>query len=317
MAMNSNRPLPPNRRFRPAQSLEEASSASVQETAADVSPGEAPAAVKRVSSRPRVSARPPSKGLSPTLRKVLDQARSALGIVVVIAASIAVAWGIRHHVMSSPRFGVKTIRVEGTAKRTPEQVAALAGVESGKNIFRIDMEAAKLRILQDPWIEKATVTRKLPSTITIEVTEREAAAAVTIGSDVYLCTHEGELFKKIEPGDPGNLILISGPLAEQITKDRASVVKRVRGALDLLAQYERKGPNKRLPIQEIHLLPDGTARMTVGKEAVTLELGRQPYGNKITKAARVLDEVARRNAEPSVVFLDNDAHPDRVVVRMR
>jgi cell division protein FtsQ len=240
-----------------------------------------------------------------------------MGIVLVIAASIAVAWGIRHHVMNSPRFGVKTIRVEGTVKRTPEQIAALAGVESGKNIFRIDLEAAGLRIQQDAWIDKANVTRRLPSTITIEVTEREAAAAVTVGSDVYLCTHEGELFKKIEPGDPSNLVVITGIMPEEVSKDRASVVKRVRGALDLLGQYERRGPNKRLPVQEIHLVSDGTTRMTIGKDAVTLELGRYPYGNKIIKAARVLDEVAHRNAEPSVVFLDNDAHPERVVVRMR
>jgi cell division protein FtsQ len=30
-----------------------------------------------------------------------------------------------------------------------------------------------------------------------------------------------------------------------------------------------------------------------------------------------LNELARRKANASVVFLDNDAHPERVVVRMR
>jgi cell division protein FtsQ len=240
-----------------------------------------------------------------------------VGMVVVVATSIAVAWGIRQHVMTSPRFAVRTVRVEGTVKRNSEQIAASGGLQVGKNIFTIDLESARVRILQDAWIEKATVRRKLPSTITVEVSERDASAAVVVGSELYLCTHDGELFKRVEPGDPTNLVVISGLTADQVANDRPGSVRRIRTALDLMMDYEQRGPSKRLPPEEINLGEDGTIRIMVGKEAVTLELGHAPYRQKVLRAARVLEEVDRRHAQPSVVFLDNEAHPERVVVRMR
>lgn len=270
----------------------------------------APGRVKRA--RSKEAAKPATR---PT--ELWAHLRFAAGIVVVIATSIGVAWGIRHHVMSSPRFAVRTIRVEGTTKRSPEQLAAASGILIGPNIFGLDLESARLRILQDPWIEKAAVKRKLPSTVVIEVAEREAAGVVVVGSDLYLCTHDGEIFKRVEPGDPSGVVVITGLRPEQLALDRGAAVRRVRSALDLLAEYERRGPAKRLPVEEIHLGEEGTISMIVGKEPVVLELGQAPYRQKIQRAARVLEEVERRHASPGVVFLDNEGHPDRVVVRMR
>ena len=80
---------------------------------------------------------------------------------------------------------------------------------------------------------------------------------------------------------------------------------------------ERGGPARRHPAQEIHIADDGSLRMSVGKSAVTLEMGQGPYRRKVRRAARVLREARRQKAEPDILFLDNVAHPERVVVRMR
>ncbi|MBI5535290.1 MAG: FtsQ-type POTRA domain-containing protein [Deltaproteobacteria bacterium] len=279
-------------------------------------PEDAPIAAPDRNARKPASKPKAQRGPS-VLSAIVRRAQPIVGLLVVVAASIAVAWGIRHHVMTSPRFAVRTVRVEGTVKRSSEQIAAAAGLKIGNNIFSIDLESARVRILQDPWIEKAMVRRKLPSTITVEVTEREASAAVVVGTEIYLCTHDGELFKTIEPGDPSNLVVITGLTSEQVSDDRPGSVKRIRAALDLMMDYEQRGPSKRLALEEINLAQDGTVRLVVGKEAVTLEMGQSPFRQKILRAAQVLQEVDRRHAQPSVVFLDNDAHPERVVVRMR
>ena len=115
--------------------------------------------------------------------------------------------------------------------------------------------------------------RRLPSSLTVEVTEREAAAAVTVGSDLYLCTHEGELFKRLEAGDPSALSVITGLTADQLAQDRPAAIRRVRDALDLAADYERRGPSKRLPVRRSISEDDGTVRMLVGREGVLLSLG--------------------------------------------
>jgi cell division protein FtsQ len=82
-------------------------------------------------------------------------------------------------------------------------------------------------------------------------------------------------------------------------------------------EAERTGIAKRYPLQEMHLEKDGSLVVTIGREAIALSLGQPPYRDKMEEASRILNELARRKANASVVFLDNDAHPERVVVRMR
>ncbi|MFO0759718.1 MAG: FtsQ-type POTRA domain-containing protein [Byssovorax sp.] len=264
---------------------------------------------------------PPGKKKAPTLRerggKALRAAQLALGVVVVIAASVAVAWGARRYVMSSPRFAIRTVLVDGEKKRSATAVASLAGVEVGKNIFALDLALAGQMVKQDPWIERAEVTRKLPSTVTISVIEREASAVAVIGEDLYLATRDGEIFKKLGEDDPSDLPLVTGLAADQVVRDRPGVVLAIKRVLDVAADLDRVGVAKRYTLQELHLEKDGSLVVTIGKEGIFLHLGQPPYRDKIEQANRVLFEVARRKAQPQVIFLDNDAHPERVVVRMR
>lgn len=239
------------------------------------------------------------------------------GAAVVVAASIGVAWGARRYVTTSPRFAVRTVLVEGERRRSANAVADAAGVAVGKNIFALDLNRAGQLLTQDPWIERATVTRKLPSTISISVVEREAYAAAVISGELYLATRDGDLFKKLGEDDPSDLPVVTGVTAEQVARDRAGVVLAVKRVLDVVEDFERTGIAKRYPVEELHLEKDGLLTVTIGKEAIALHLGAPPYRDKIEQAARVLNEVARRKANAQVIFLDNDAHPERVVVRMR
>ncbi|HLM75746.1 MAG TPA: FtsQ-type POTRA domain-containing protein [Polyangiaceae bacterium] len=249
--------------------------------------------------------------------KITRTLQLIFGAAVVIIASVAVAWGARRYIMSSPRFAIRTVLVEGASRRTAEQIASAGGVAVGANIFALDPEAVSIAITTDPWIERAAVVRKLPSTIQITVAEREARAAAAIGGDLYLATRDGELFKRFAPADPEDLPIVTGILPEQVARDRAGVVLAVKRALDVLEELERTGIAKRYPVQELHLEKDGSLVITIGKEAIALHLGHPPFRAKIEQGSRVLQEIGKRKANASVIFLDNDAHPERVVVRMR
>lgn len=262
------------------------------------------------------SVRPPAAPRKPKSR-FWATVQLLAGIVVVLSASIAVAWGARRYITTSPRFSLRTVTVAGTQRRTAEHVATLAGAAIGKNVFSVDPAAAEAGILADPWIEKAKVVRTLPGTIEIVIAEREAHALASIGDDLYLVTRDGDLFKKADGDDPIDLPVITGTLPQQITRDRAGVVLANKRLLDVADDLAKVGVARRYPIQELHTNKDGSLVVTIGKEAILLHFGHPPYREKIEQAARVLNEVARRKAGASVVFLDNDAHPERVVVRMK
>jgi cell division protein FtsQ len=243
--------------------------------------------------------------------------RLAAGVVVTVAAALACVWGLLNYTRTSPRFAVRSIDVHGMSRRSPEDIARLAGITMGQNVFLTDLEAARTAILNDPWIEQASLRRKLPAAIWVEVVEREAAALVAIGPDLYLATRQGEPFKKPEPGDPYDLPVVTGIRTDDVVKDRSATIGAIKRALDLVADYDHLGPSKSLPVQEAHIEDDGGLILSVGKDVIQLHMGKGPFRQGLDQAIRVLAELANRRAQAAVVFLDNDAHPERVVVRMR
>jgi cell division protein FtsQ len=230
---------------------------------------------------------------------------------------VAVAWGARRYVMTSPRFAIRTVLIDGEKKRSASQVASSAGVEVGKNIFALDLAHAGQLVTQDPWIEKAFVTRKLPSTVTITVVEREAYASAVIGGDLYLATRDGELFKKLGEDDPSDLPLVTGLAPDQVVRDRPGLVLTVKRVLDVADDLERSG------VASATRSRSCTSRRTArwwspsARTPSPCIFGQPPYRDKIEQASRVLERGRARKAQPSVIFLDNEAHPERVVVRMR
>ena len=84
-----------------------------------------------------------------------------------------------------------------------------------------------------------------------------------------------------------------------------------------IRQYERLGMAKVHPAEEVNLAASGYTVLTVGQKGIALELGRAPFARKLAMAAEVVGELAAKGRTPGLVFLDNEAHPERVVVRMR
>jgi cell division protein FtsQ len=268
-----------------------------------------------LSQEPLPAPRTPSKRVRPPSR-ILAALRTTLGIVLVVSAALGVAWAARRHVMTSPRFAVTEIDVVGHERRTAEAIAAESGVTAGLNVFSLDLDGARARILADPWISQATLARRLPGTILIQVTERKPAALVAL-RDTYLATAEGEPFKKLEPGDPIDLPLVTGLRQEALDDDREGTMRTIRRAIDLAAEYEHGALARRAPLEEVHVDADGTFAVVVGRGALELVLGGPPFRRKLDQAARVVAELDKRGAKADSIMLDNDSRPERVVVRMR
>lgn len=235
--------------------------------------------------------------------------------VLVIVAGGAGAVGARRYVTSSPRFGLKELKIEGARRLSPQQIQALAGLQIGQNVVDLDLDALRARIEKNPWVERAQVARRLPASLTIEIVEHEAAAFVTLPTGTFLATPGGALFKRVEPGDPDDLPIVTGIAPDDASGDREATAQLVKRALELSAEIERVGLFGGR-VEELHVENDGGLSAVVGKRAVRLVFGRAPYRAKVRLGARIEAELGRRGARPTVLFLDDDSHPDRIVVRL-
>ncbi len=280
-----------------------------------MTPGNRRVKPPRVSREAADAATPSPAGAPPG--RLLAGLRTALGVALVVGASIGVGWAARRHVLTSPRFAIVEIEVVGNERRAAEAIVGESGVTAGTNVFAADLDAARAKVLADPWIAESTLARRLPGTILIRVTERKAAALVALG-DTLLCTPDGEPFKKLEPTDPADLPIVTGLTPEGLAADREGAKRTIRRAIDLAAEYEHGTlARMRAPLEEVHVGVDGSFTLVVGRAAMQIVLGAPPFRHKLDQAARVVAELDRRGAKAEAIMLDNETRPDRVVVRMR
>jgi cell division protein FtsQ len=293
-------------------------------------PGSVPPDVMEVARGAREAAPAAPRSPDPPQAKrrahpMLAPLRTAAGFVLVAAVSLAVAWGSRRYLMTSPRFSLEHVEMSGHRGGAAEQVVetrkdallARAGIVMGENVFSIDLDAARRKMLGDPYVKNATLARRLPDSIVVSIEERVPAATVALGSETFLVTRDGEAFKRLEVGDPADLPVITGLRPELAENDRQAFADSVRRALDVAVDYQQSSLAAKMPLQEIHFQPGEGISLSVGSPVVSLVLGGPPYRKKLDRAARVAFELERRGQKPDSILLDNDARPERVVARVR
>ena len=118
-------------------------------------------------------------------RRAERRRRAALFVLLVILALGAV-FALGWYVTT-----VKTIKVIGLTSQTEDRIITRSGLYTGKNIFTYDLYKAKKNIESDPYIRCESISRSLPSTLLITVSERKEFAAVQSGASFCVIDREG------------------------------------------------------------------------------------------------------------------------------
>ncbi|MCF0140919.1 MAG: FtsQ-type POTRA domain-containing protein [Mogibacterium sp.] len=112
-------------------------------------------------------------------------------------------------------FVVDTIEVQGNSFFTAEEVINMAHATPGSNlIYHPDKKSIVNYLKENPYIEDAKVSRKLPSTLVITVKEREQKGAI-LYDDSYLIVNEQGIRLRKTQTQP-KITLISGIKVKKI-----------------------------------------------------------------------------------------------------
>jgi cell division protein FtsQ len=239
-----------------------------------------------------------------------------LTAITAVAVLVAVLGLLERHLKTSKSFAIEQVDVTGNEQLTHAQVLKAARLEVGQNVFAVGPELARKNLLAEPWIESATVRRRLPGRFTIEVRERHAVALLASGP-LQLVSDEGVAFKPLEQNDPSDLPVISGLDPNLRTQDEQALSSALLDAVALLHAYQDAGLARREPISEIHVENDRSLSLFVGSDAMYVRLGKPPFRQKLERMREVLARLAKDKARAAYVYLDNQRRQDRVTARLR
>lgn len=251
-----------------------------------------------------------------TVKRAARFAGRALLMVAVTGATVFSGFAAYRHATTSDYFAVVEFEVVGLRRLTRDEMLGAAGLVSGTNVFKIDIEKSRMALVAHPWIGEAAVRRKLPRTVEITVVERRAVA--TILFDVpYLVDDSGEVFKRWVRGDPAPAPMLTGFSRGQFISDPDAVEEAIRDGIDLARRYRSTGLERTAPLGEICYEESGAISLTLGGEQVYVKFGRGPYRVKLKRLATLMGQLRRDGHQPAVIFLDNDVRPDRVTVKLK
>lgn len=263
---------------------------------------------------PTLVPRPPRASLSSQLKAALARWRRVLLLAGVAVVFGGAAYGGHYYVTHSRHFAVRAVRVTPTAHVTAEALIARAAVPPGVNLFAVDRDEVARAVAQEPWVARAHVRRELPSTLVLEVVERQAACTVALGA-LYLADADGAVFKRASADEAAALLVVTG-------LDRDGYVaepERARAAIKqgLAAVTAWRAGGAREPIGEAHV--DRTAGVTLYTDGgVGVRVG--VVDDTLTDRLRRFDAVAaalqRTGESARLVYVDNRARPDRVTVKL-
>ena len=127
---------------------------------------------------------------------------------------LLVLLGLFVYLMLSPIFNIKNINVEGNSKISTEQIISISGIKKDVNMFKISNRYTKNAIKQNPYIDKVEIKRKIPDTISIVVTERQASFMLEHGSSFAYIDSQGYILE-ISAETLENKIKINGYKTEE------------------------------------------------------------------------------------------------------
>lgn len=96
---------------------------------------------------------------------------------------------------SSSLFSIKTIEVSGNVKLSDEKIISLSSLELYTNIFNFKKSNIVQNLKENAYIESVKVSRKYPSTVNIEVEEREAKYMLQFADSYVYINNQGYMLE--------------------------------------------------------------------------------------------------------------------------
>lgn len=224
-------------------------------------------------------------------------------IFIIIVLMLSMFWFRENNL-----FVFNRVKVINNNLLSDEEIIELADLKFSQEIFDVDTDAIKKRLITHPLIKNVSISRQLPSAIKIKVEEQDLIATVP-GSKLHVLNSEGNIVETDRMNALYDLPIITGiafkldSLSNTLMYKMTMILKAVR--LSNFRLYQ--------DISEIHYDKRYGIILYLRKKAVPIIFGFNEYSRKIIYLSTIYDYLQKKN-ELSIVKTIDVRFKDQVVV---
>ncbi|MEM6908659.1 MAG: FtsQ-type POTRA domain-containing protein [Pseudomonadota bacterium] len=188
---------------------------------------------------------------------------AAAALVLVIANLAGVPALARAELASAAAdagFEVRHVRVTGTKRMDERAVYARALAQRSRAMPDVEIEKLREELLELPWVQDARVSLQLPSTLAIDIVEREAHAVLEMPDRLMLIDRTGRALEPITRDAAKGRLMISGPGSDRQVEqlDRLLAVAPALGPQIVAAEWVgNRRWNVTFRTEQVLALPEG------------------------------------------------------------
>ncbi len=117
---------------------------------------------------------------------------------------------------SAAGFAVEDVKVSGNLQTSEIEVFQLLGLDGATSLIALDVNAARKKLTELPWVEDVEVRKVYPKTIEVRLKERQAFGIWQHGSELSLIEKSGSVIAPLRDNKYAGL-----PLSSVVTPKRA------------------------------------------------------------------------------------------------
>lgn len=159
-----------------------------------------------------------------------ERARSNLGRLVRLLVWLALVAGLVWFAQS-PFLSVAEVAVRGTNRVDPVPVLEAHRVVEGRPLLLLDVAGAEQSLLEDPWVEAASVARDWPTRVIVDIEERDPAAVAELADGRWLISEDAVLLERAGADEGAQLPVVA--LSGQSAGEAAESLE-LEGAVEYL-----------------------------------------------------------------------------------
>ena len=190
-----------------------------------------------------------SPGCCRLRRRKHNRLESVLFIIMVAIAAYVI--------LRSPYFDIRQVVIQGNHYLVEEDIRAATPINTGENIFSVNVSEATEQLKKVPMVKDARITRDLPATVLINITERRPLGILPTGGGFVEVDEEGMCLQRSGAGVLG-LPVLTGIQVESVSpgdhihNELLAAILEIAGGLPTEVTEE---------LSEIHIDPDRQVKM--------------------------------------------------------
>ena len=214
----------------------------------------------------------------------------AVEFVVLVAIVIMLGYFGRMEIQRLQRlyyFQITDLIVKGNQQVPTETIIRSLGLPAHASILEVNLKNMAEQIMRNPWIKTASVSRRLPLSLVIRVSER-TPRTVVLADRAYLVGEDGLVLKEAGPHEVSGLpILRIAPGRPLMAGERIEASRLEHGA-HLWQQFHRGTLGPGVRPREVRLEDDGSYTVLLGHGLASLRFRGEALRGQLNRLARVL-----------------------------